>query len=484
MVTEETEYVLGAKVLPWAGAAVVSLAVIYLVSYVYDRGWIGPGTIFSGVLLLCLFLIGVGQWKRDEKEDFGQILTGIGSCGLYLDFAGGNLYQKLYSGDVMIVLFLGLTFANFAYSMWRSSRSFLAIGVLGGFAAALMPLDQHLAQVSEGLYMVALVPAVIIAARRRWMSGFMSLWVVGGLAILPIAFDQSASKWIGVQLFELTALVLVAAIAWASREAEDSSWVSLTPIGTFVTALIGFGFVHGIPGVEHLAVFSLGVAAASWIAPAGDYRKYMLVGAVAPLLTIAPFGFDPQVTLFLLPGLAVLSALASRKLPRDLCLTFAGIELVLTLGHYLVQLGGPGLPLQTEGSFLAIVVALSVLCAFLAKPVGKNAEAGFLVVALLAVGRGTFLGITSQEWLNSNYAFTVACLLPSMIGLAVGFWLDNRNLRIASLGGFAVTTAKAVMDLSQTAPFVRAGLLFALGMVLLGGGYWYIRRGDHVRSTS
>lgn len=124
--SEETEYFLGAKVLPRVGALVLVVMFVYFIGIAYDRGWIGPSTIFGSAVGLCAVLIGIGQWKRNDREEFGQILTGIGSAGLFVTFAGGNVFQHIYSGEILLKLFLGWSFFNLAYGFWQRSRAFVA----------------------------------------------------------------------------------------------------------------------------------------------------------------------------------------------------------------------------------------------------------------------------------------------------------------------------------------------------------------------
>lgn len=124
---QDTEYMIGAKLLPKLGAGLVLLGVLFFVAWGYSSGWITPLMVFSGEILFCLGFIGVGQWKRNEREQFGQILTGIGSCGLYLSVAGGHLVQDLFSGNAMVITFMAFSFANLAYGLASKSKAFLAI---------------------------------------------------------------------------------------------------------------------------------------------------------------------------------------------------------------------------------------------------------------------------------------------------------------------------------------------------------------------
>ena len=162
------EYQLGGKLLPWAGALVTILAIGYGVNLAFQHGIITPWMIFWGGVALCGAFIGVGQAKRDEREEFGQLLTGIGSCGLYLTFAAGHLAQHLYSGEVLVGLFTGLSLLNLAYSGWRSSQAFFYLGVLGGFAGALMPLNDDKVLLHLGLHALVLVPSALIVVRQNW----------------------------------------------------------------------------------------------------------------------------------------------------------------------------------------------------------------------------------------------------------------------------------------------------------------------------
>ena len=139
----DTEFKFGSQVLPRVGIVIVLLGILYLVAYAIQSGWITLQMQFVGELLLCGALIGVGLWKINEKEDFGQVLVGGGSCGLYLSFAGGHVYKHLYEGETLVVLFLALSLANLGFSWWRSSKTFWAIGFVGGLVGAALPMDKH-----------------------------------------------------------------------------------------------------------------------------------------------------------------------------------------------------------------------------------------------------------------------------------------------------------------------------------------------------
>ncbi len=212
----DTEYLIGAKILPKVGAGLVVLGLTFLVVLAYSRGWITPEMMFGLELLLCGAFVVTGIAKRDMKEEYGQILTGIGSCGFYLVFLGGSQYYKLYPGEVLVGIFLVLSLANLGFSLWRSSRAFLTIGLIGGLvtAAVLPNLRADHSGLNAWLHFLILIPAALIVARNRWAPMAVVLWAAATLALVPILlngfpwFDKSAI------LYASTAVTL-AAYAWS-----------------------------------------------------------------------------------------------------------------------------------------------------------------------------------------------------------------------------------------------------------------------------
>ena len=159
----DSELKFGSQVLPRVGIVLVLLAVFYLVGLAIQRGWITPEVQFVGELLLCAGLIGVGVWKLNEREDFGQVLVGGGSCGLYLSFVGAHVYKDLITGETLVSLFLALSLLNLAFSWWRSSRTFWMIGFIGGLVSAGLPLDRENYTAALVLAALIVLPATLLA---------------------------------------------------------------------------------------------------------------------------------------------------------------------------------------------------------------------------------------------------------------------------------------------------------------------------------
>jgi len=155
---DDLEYKLGLTGLLRGGAVVTIVGLIYLVALAASRHQVSPAMQFAGEIVLCLAFMAVGFIKRNEKEEFGQLMVGIGSCGMFLSFAGGHLYKHLFSGETLVGLFLCLSFANLAFGQWRASRSFVAIGMIGGFIAAMMPMHRFNPSLDATLQFLVLVP--------------------------------------------------------------------------------------------------------------------------------------------------------------------------------------------------------------------------------------------------------------------------------------------------------------------------------------
>lgn len=175
--------------LPRIGAVVFLLGVAYLIGLGISRGWITPLVQFLGAVAVCLAFVAVGLLRRDEREEFGQLLAGVGSCGLYISFAGGHAWQKLYSAEALVALFITLSILNLAFSYWRGSRTFLGIGMLGGFFGVLMPMEERQFATTAILHFAILVPSAVVAARYRWMYAGPVIWVLA----LPTAVAVSGS---------------------------------------------------------------------------------------------------------------------------------------------------------------------------------------------------------------------------------------------------------------------------------------------------
>jgi len=379
----DTEYMIGAKLLPKLGAGLVLLAILFFVAWGYSAGWITPWMVFTGEIIFSLAFVAVGQWKRGEREQYGQILTGIGSCGLYFSLAGGHLVQNLFSGEVLVASFIALSFANLFYGLASKSKSFLGIGIIGGLAAALMPLHEHKTTLNAILTLVIVLPAALVAAKRRWPDMAGLLWLGAAASLVPLL--QSAVPWeYRVGVLYCAALAAVAAYLYSADEASFDPSRILAPILLFATGLIGFAAEHGRLGSFHLLAFGVGSALVAFAAPSGPARSKILTVAAAIPATIAPFCFTRVECLCIFIGLTLVAGALSEGLRSRWFAAFAGIEFTLGLASYLVIESWNPLSAGQETWVLAGLMAAAIAAAHAAvRQIGRAEPFTIGAMALL-----------------------------------------------------------------------------------------------------
>jgi hypothetical protein len=469
----DTEYFVGAKVLPRAGAAVLILGIGYLVSLAVARGLIGPWTIFAGACLLCLGFVFLGQRSRDERESYGEILTAIGSCGLYLTFAAGLVFQNLYRAEVAIALFLGLSVVNLFYSGWRASRVFLAIGIVGGFVAALTPMLDRAFSTTAVLHVTVLAAAATVAGRHRWSGAILGVATAAFVAALAVV-GAPGSGWYGVGLLYVSSVAAV--LAWSRVRAEDERGVPAALAGAFAFAGPAFAFLAkpGLPGTYHVLGGSalLGLVAIATMRRL-EARAWVGLGAALAATTVAPLGLAPIPSLFTYPGLAVVAVVAGIYGFRSVVALGAATLIAGLLRYAALWLMSP--PTHTQDCAYLVVFALAAAGLGLAVR-DREAEVAGTGVALFVVTRLAFLWLTVNVGMAANEAMTVVMILGSLLYLAIGFLRELAPLRYASFVGLGATVLKVLtIDLAETDPAVRVLLLMGLGLTMLGGGYGYIR---------
>lgn len=449
---EDTEYFLGAKVLPRVAAGVLILGLIYLVTLLVQNGAITPAMLFGGVCAVCAGFIGLGILKRNEREEFGQILTGVGSCGLYLNFAAGQSFQHLYSGRTLVLLFVVLSLSNLAYSFWRASRAFLAIGLLGGLTAALLPLHDHNFALDATLHFLILIPAALIAARYRWRDVVVWTYALATLAALPMI--DTAADW-RIAVFTFFGVAVVAASAYAYRF-EPVKWdpqIAFVPAAIFGSGLIGFGIRYDLTGAAAVLLYALVAAAAGGLLRNGVAGRRLALSGVALAAALPPFGFPAQTATLVLAGLSLACAgLSFARFRKELAALAVG-ELGLALGTYLSLFGWETPAWRYEIGLLALLLvaalatARAMVRAYGFSPLGWQAGTAVCVPLLtrlvqLSLGAPTFhatpeLGVTFGLLLGG--AVVVALIgalriraLTELLGLAIAsgliaLWVVAQN---------------------------------------------------------
>lgn len=479
-VVEDGEYQLGAQWLPRIGAGLLVLGIAYLIGLAVTRGWITPSMLFGGAIVLCLSFIGLGQWLRDTKEEFGQILTGVGSCGMFLTLAGGHVYQNLYSGETMVAGFVAWSLVNLAYAFWQNSRSFLAIGVIGGFLASVMPLSKDAYVLSLTLHAAILIVSAAIVAKQKLEFAAVGLWISSGLALAPILtqLDFSWSVRVGaVYASSFVCLVTYLQSRGPVRKEEERFFVGLF-VG--VATLVAFAIKSEIQGTYHvlIAVMVCRAMALIYQKDAAIRSAFLYVG-VALAAILAPFGLEREAAVYVHAGLAVVAGLTAAFAKRDEGNTFASILLVCAGSSFFLLFQNWNTEVQGQTEMLLALLAASIA---LAVGVGKREDDPRLALAWLAgwvlISRlGTLWIAMPSDFKMASFGVTLSWIVFGSILLVIGFLANLKQYRYAALAVLMVSVGKVLLiDMATSTPELRVTVLMGVGLALLAGGYAYIRR--------
>lgn len=292
---DDLEYKFGINGLLRGGAAVIVCAVLFLVALALGRGWITPTMQFVGEILLCLGFIALGIWKIDEREDFGKLMAGIGSFGLYASFAGGYAFKHLYEGETLVALYMLLSLANLGFSHWKTSKSFYVVGMLGGLAAAIMPMHRDKVMLDFALHFMILIPCALIAIKNRWNYMALLLWTISTAALWP-ATTSSFHQVYRVGATYLNCAICLYACGKTFKSSTFDPYAAFQTIVLVLTGFFAIGIDHGHKGSLHALVLTgIGLAVGSLLRQDEKPRNSTWYGALLVFAILTPIGFTQPV---------------------------------------------------------------------------------------------------------------------------------------------------------------------------------------------
>jgi hypothetical protein len=373
----DTEYRLGAQILPRVGAVMIVLALLYLVAIGIARGVITPAMQFAGELLLSAGFIGLGFLKQNEREEFGELLIGVGSCGLYLSFAGAHVYKGLITGEALVGLYILLGLANLAFSTFRASKAFFAIGLVGGVAGAVLPIREGAVDLSLMLQSLVLGAAGIVAAARGWPGGSLAVYLNGLAISWYLAAGHETTVLRLAMLYALPSIGLASHVFAQARSGLTARRV-LPVVGPLVVA-VGTQLASqdlAIPVWLHVLLFAVALGAlGSGLARVGESMKrpaeLLLLGGVVVVGVGVPVALPENAGTSALYALFSLAALAGWQVTRRPSFrVLAVVELVLgALFYGLVADGDP----QPRGE-IGLLALLIVAGAWAANAHGRSSD--------------------------------------------------------------------------------------------------------------
>jgi len=314
----------------------------------------------------------------------------------------------------------------------------------------------------------------VVAITGSSFSGSPELSAAQALALFALAaiFVTARTKWISAM-----------AAMWAAFAVAVSAYlyaVSFEPVpvaqDAFLVLLLGVTAIAGLP-------------VATGTAPA-DFRKSIsgatgiLVGFTAMRLaflysTLPSAHFSPAASV-ILTGAAYSAVASIIGILRKSNPAVAVAWTMLTASGIAYASATFGvLDLGVETSIVSgLLVAFMLASAALNAAAGKHHEIWHAIAILgwLVFSRWVDLTLT---WggiaLHGASTMTVAWIVYALALLTLGFRLGIKELRLWSFAVMFATISKILLvDLASTDVPFRVGVLLGLGLLMLGGGYWYI----------
>ncbi len=425
------ELQLGGRVLPIVGGAVFLLGIAFLIALGISRGMLTPQVQFFGSLALSVAFVVLGAVKRDEREGFGQVLSAVGSGGLYLTAAGGHVFHGLYGSSVVVISFILLGLANLGYSLGRGSLPFYGLGVAGGLVGAVLPLSEGQCGLHAGLHLLIMATAGAIAWRKAWFAPLALTWLLGGVLALQcfsVAGDHDVTRMLLIGGHTLiSAIALAAASRFEAREGEGPVALPAVVLGLGGLAMM---FVQPTTAL-HLGALALAIAAgaSTYLMPGSMVRGHVAAAAFCVAAMLAPWGNDARLTAFALAGLGAAAAIVGYRKALDLPSFLSALLVVEGVAAMQVVLHGPQqdfflrvinafdrpLALQMSG---ALAVAAFLACGALSKVRGKTA--GSITLGLITPLIGYLAYLTFMPW-DVSGVFAIPIGLAFMVIVFSGF---------------------------------------------------------------
>jgi len=474
--TEKAEYLIGAQLLPRLGAALIVLVMVLSAVLGSSKGAnVDPRAILGIELLTCVAAIGIGEWKRNELEGFGQVLTAIGACGFYLAtasayYAFGILDDRATAGIMAILAIL-----NLVYAVWRDSRAFHVIAIVGGLAGAVVPLAQQDYHCASAVFICVAAGGAVATGIRVWPILAIVQWLLSLGALVPmIARDQPWNTLIPA--FYIASLAPIFAYAYGMARTKAPAWALPAPAALFLTGYIGWGMQHTELGAVHVLALSLAAAGSSMALPRGSrVRLSLIVGAIALSAVLVPWCFPEAAASIAFSMLAIVAWLAGRTLSR-LSALFAILEILFATLAYSMAVG-KGASFSANNLMLS---AIGLGIWFAAKAVSRATWNGAAVACLgywaLASRWTQFLVLSFYPGAGGFSTSTLSWIVYALALLILGFAVKSATMRFTSFAVMIVAVFKVLLfDLSTTSVASKMALLLLLGLLMLVGGYAYVR---------
>lgn len=486
-VETDSEREFGARVLPWIGAIAVISGLIYLVNYAIQKDLITPEMQMLGSAIFSAIFAALGAFvARGEdatKRFYGNLLVGVGSCGLYLTAAGGYAGWKLITGEAMVTSFVLLGLANLAYGLWRSLPPFVVLGMAGGMTASIMLSEKAEFPLSAGVLALVGIPALAILAGRRQGYWTIPAWAMGEIALTYWGDRPGIGTAYFVSLW-MAASCLACILGNRERESSDVAIAPAFFVGVATLQVFGVADERWIAG---LLAAAFGALFAAFAFKFDSGRKVFVMVAATLVFLVAPFGLPKDQYLLTFAGIGLGLLVVSLWRYAELAL-FGVVSVILSVLFYVAAqdpVSGFRLPYDEVGvvaTLLGVILASTVLTFQVARR--RFPQIGDLDAISLILGTGAswmmvwrlvYLeiqrGALGPQWIS------IAWGICAFVAIAAGAWMHLRSLRFCGLGILMAAFARVVLvELATLEPVFKVSLLVGLGLLALAISYgFYIR---------
>jgi uncharacterized membrane protein len=495
-IANDTERQFGAKVLPWLGALAIILGLGYLVNYAIERDLITPQMQMAGaaILSVAMVILGIFASKPEEeanKQFFGNLLVGLGSCGLYMTAGGGYAGWKLISAETMVGAFVGLSMLNLLYGFWRSLPPFVGLGMVGGATAAEMLASRHDHNLAMGVLALIGIPALATHVARRQPNWVFPSWA----AVLVVLASWTYPGPPAYALYFTAGWLIVGLAAYfgglvrSGEKFQEAFPVLMTTAAT----LLFFAFAdrpwHA--GVMSAAFGVLYLLGGSRLSSHVSVRRCALALGAALISLAAPWGVEPSYQILVFAGLGLALLALSGYLATELAI-FGAIDLVLGFAFYMgIALGSDKKYLPFAEEWLApilMTVAGTAMALTYRFGYGKDREAFREAAPVVGVGGSLliwglvsrFIDLKIDAHLLGGEWMTISWGIFAVAALAIGVAAKLSEFRWVGIGVLLFTLARLILvELASLDSALKVALLMGIGTLILGVSYVvYIRPGS------
>lgn len=521
----EAEIQFGQKWLLIIGIIIMVLGIGLFLKYAFSQNWVGPAGRTSMAYLTGMAFMGIGEFFRRRHLDlFGLYLIGGGIATLYFStFAAFQIYDLIGQVTAFGIMVLITTMAALL-SLFYNTKWLVVLGFLGGFLTPILLSTGEKNQMVLMSYMTILNCGILaIAFFKKWdllnYLGSAFTWILfSGWYMADYTDDKFWQTTMFLNIFFLIHNSAPFVYYFVKEHRKPISGFAITMPNAFISFGYSFVMIRSHFSVNYVSIVTLAYAAIFFWMASFLYRRnreslesfvLLLAKGLVFLAITVPLVFSAQWITFFWVAQAVALLWASIRLKNN---WFCGGALILLLlstlkfffydyaqvfhlqsGIYYRQ-GYTYMVLERLFSTAAILAAFWYSGRIMTsdgKKITMKIE-NFPVILYSLFGGILFVTLNFEvAAFSHDYALlarfasiSVLWTLFSIALMALGFIKNIHNIRMISIGLFAITIIKVFfVDMKDVSTPFRIISFIVLGLVLIGASYLYYRYRDRILPT-